>query len=150
MRPSGLTEVASTKSSPAPDSASDPRCAMCQSLALPSSPEYWHIGEIMMRLGSVTGPTVRGVKSKGSFMLVVLPGKSCHCKREPAAVQGRKKNLSRKLTRLTGADQSTSETSLFPGSPDQKLHDCLESHRKARLSGPGRRSNELVLQLSTQ
>jgi len=73
MRPYGLTEVASTKSKPAPESASVPRCAMCQSLALPSCPEYWHMGEIMMRLGSVCGPMVIGVNNKGGFMLCVPP-----------------------------------------------------------------------------
>jgi hypothetical protein len=29
---------------------------------LPSSAEYWHIGETTMRLGSVTPPRVMGVK----------------------------------------------------------------------------------------
>jgi hypothetical protein len=42
-------------------------------LVLPSLPEYWHIGEIMMRLGSVWGPTVIGVNNKGEFMLYVMP-----------------------------------------------------------------------------
>ena len=52
MRPAAVTAVASMHSNPAPDSASDPRCAQCQSVALPSWAEYWHIGEMTMRFGS--------------------------------------------------------------------------------------------------
>jgi hypothetical protein len=33
-----------------------PRCARCQSVIEPSSAEYWHIGEITTRLGSVMPP----------------------------------------------------------------------------------------------
>src|SRR5258707_14574957 len=36
----------------APDSAIVFICVKCQSLAAPSSAEYWHIGATMMRLGS--------------------------------------------------------------------------------------------------
>src|SRR6185295_1077039 len=35
---------------PAPDSASELMCVKCQSLASPSTEEYWHIGATMMRL----------------------------------------------------------------------------------------------------
>src|SRR6188508_2760316 len=38
---------------PAPDSASELICVKCQSLASPSTDEYWHIGATMMRLESV-------------------------------------------------------------------------------------------------
>src|SRR6185437_13518281 len=38
--------------SPAPELASIPRCTRCQSLAQPSSAEYWHMGETTMRLAS--------------------------------------------------------------------------------------------------
>src|SRR3954463_14851051 len=62
MRPSRVTCVASTMTSPAPEYARWPRWTKCQSLMLPSSAEYWHIGETTMRLGSVTPPSVMGVK----------------------------------------------------------------------------------------
>src|SRR4051794_3374076 len=49
MRPCFVTAVASTITMPAPPSAKRPRWTKCQSLARPSSAEYWHIGEMMMR-----------------------------------------------------------------------------------------------------
>ena len=48
------------KAVPAPDMARLPRCAMCQSVALPSTAEYWHIGETMMRLASSSLPIFTG------------------------------------------------------------------------------------------
>src|SRR5579883_2942398 len=45
MRPSGVTAVASVKTRAARPTAREPRCTRCQSLANPSSLEYWHIGE---------------------------------------------------------------------------------------------------------
>src|SRR5437867_5800604 len=65
MRPSRVTWVASTISSPAPEYARWPRWMRCQSFMQPSSAEYWHIGETTMRLGSVTPPSWMGVKSLG-------------------------------------------------------------------------------------
>src|SRR5688572_4268958 len=65
MRPSGVTPVASTTNSPAPEQAKVPRCTVCQSVIEPSSAEYWHIGETTMRLGSVMPPSSIGVKSLG-------------------------------------------------------------------------------------
>src|SRR2546422_495733 len=53
MRPSAVTAVASVMTSAAPPTAREPRCTRCQSLANPSSLEYWHIGETTMRWGSV-------------------------------------------------------------------------------------------------
>ena len=50
MRPSGVTAVASMVSSAAPDSARCPRWITCQSVAHPSTAEYWHIGAITIRL----------------------------------------------------------------------------------------------------
>ena len=47
---------------PAPESARLPRWIMCQSVAQPSSAEYWHIGEMTMRLGSVMVRRVSGEK----------------------------------------------------------------------------------------
>src|ERR1700675_5214989 len=52
MRAERSTWVASTTTSAAPELASMPRCIKCQSLAQPSSAEYWHIGETTMRLAS--------------------------------------------------------------------------------------------------
>src|SRR5947209_494620 len=60
MRPCRSTWVASTITSPAPQLDSMPRCAMCQSVMLPSSALYWHIGETTMRLGSSIGPSFSG------------------------------------------------------------------------------------------
>src|SRR6185437_6494707 len=52
MRPCRSTCVASTTTRPAPELASMPRCIRCQSVAEPSSAEYWHIGETAMRFAS--------------------------------------------------------------------------------------------------
>ena len=52
MRPFASTPVASMQKMPAPDSASELICVKCQSLASPSTEEYWHIGATMMRLAS--------------------------------------------------------------------------------------------------
>ena len=54
IRPSGVTAVASVKISPAPPTARLPRWTRCQSLASPSTLEYWHIGETAMRLRRVS------------------------------------------------------------------------------------------------
>lgn len=62
MRPSASTAVASMISMPAPESASWPRCIRCQDVALPSCAEYWHIGAITIRLGSVSVPSSMGAK----------------------------------------------------------------------------------------
>jgi hypothetical protein len=58
MRPSGVTAIASVRTSPAPPTARLPRCTTCQSFANPSSDEYSHIGETTTRLRSVTPRTV--------------------------------------------------------------------------------------------
>src|SRR5208283_1358362 len=52
IRPSGDTAAASVNTSPAPPTARAARWAKCQSLAKPSTEEYWHIGETPIRLGS--------------------------------------------------------------------------------------------------
>src|SRR5258708_4435877 len=52
MRPLASTPVASMQKTPAPDSASELICVKCQSLASPSTEEYWHMGAPMRRLGS--------------------------------------------------------------------------------------------------
>src|SRR5688572_18521588 len=66
MRPSRVTLVFSTTNRPAPEQAMLPKCARCQSVGEPSSAEYWHIGEMTTRLGSVMPPRSSGVKSLGS------------------------------------------------------------------------------------
>src|SRR5436190_7131214 len=53
MRPIASTPVASMQNIAAPDSASELICVKCQSLASPSTEEYWHIGATMMRLDNV-------------------------------------------------------------------------------------------------
>src|ERR1051325_4681040 len=45
MRPSAVTEVASTQDRPGPREMMPPRCAKCQSVWWPSIAEYWHRGE---------------------------------------------------------------------------------------------------------
>src|SRR4029079_8782646 len=65
MRPSRATLGFSTTNRPAPEQAMLPRCARCQSVIEPSSAEYWHIGAITTRLGSVMPPSWIGVKSSG-------------------------------------------------------------------------------------
>src|SRR6202040_3974442 len=72
MGPERSTWVDSTTSKPAPEFASIPRCVMCQSLALPSSALYWHIGETTMRLASVRLRNVTGEKSE---LGMDLPGR---------------------------------------------------------------------------
>jgi hypothetical protein len=54
MRPSGVTAVASTITSPQPPAARLPKCTKCQSFGMPSTAEYWHIGDIAIRFRSVT------------------------------------------------------------------------------------------------
>src|SRR5438128_2486484 len=51
MRPIASTAVASIQNTAAPESASELMWVKCQSLASPSTDEYWHIGATMMRLG---------------------------------------------------------------------------------------------------
>jgi len=60
MRPMRSTAVASITTRPAREMASCIRCCRCQSVALPSSAEYWHIGATAMRLGSSIGPSASG------------------------------------------------------------------------------------------
>src|SRR5262249_61212026 len=49
MRPIASTSVISKHSRAAPELASIPRWARCQSVMHPSTAEYWHIGETMTR-----------------------------------------------------------------------------------------------------
>src|SRR6476620_2784305 len=60
MRPSTVTAVASIVTRPAPDISSWPQWTRCQSVAQPSTAEYWHIGDTTMRFGSVSSRSVSG------------------------------------------------------------------------------------------
>src|SRR5262245_52213606 len=62
MRPSGVTAVASVKTSPAPPTARDPRWTTCHSLAKPSVLEYSHMGDTRMRLDSSSPRRTSGSK----------------------------------------------------------------------------------------
>src|ERR1035437_3745932 len=54
--------VASAITAAAPPTARLPRCTRCQSVAKPSTLEYWHIGLITMRFRSVSERSENGVK----------------------------------------------------------------------------------------
>src|ERR687898_544909 len=71
MRPAASTAVASKISSDAPEFASMPRCIMCQSVALPFSALYWHMGETTIRLAKV-----RPARSMGENRLLGMAFKS--------------------------------------------------------------------------
>src|SRR5947209_20480760 len=70
MRPAASTPVASIMTRPGPATASEPRCRMCQSVALPSIALYWHIGATTMRLGRVRPRNAIGVKS---WLVIMFP-----------------------------------------------------------------------------
>ena len=63
IRPSGETAVASEMTIDAPPTALLPRCTKCQSLANPSTDEYWHIGDTTIRFFSVILFRIKGLKS---------------------------------------------------------------------------------------
>ena len=60
-RPTGVTPAASTQTMPAPPTARLPRGTKCHSLGMPSSAEYWHIGDTTIRLRRVTPRRVSGL-----------------------------------------------------------------------------------------
>ena len=75
MRPARSTAVASSTTMPARLIANCIRCWRCQSLALPSLAEYWHMGATAIRLGISMGPMARGVNRRGtSLVLMSLEG----------------------------------------------------------------------------
>src|SRR5690349_13394343 len=85
MRPRSSTCVASTITSPTPDTANLPRCMRCQSVALPFSALYWHIGETTMRFASVNPRNVIGEKSPVDIDDLSPAGAGCcgsRCKSE--------------------------------------------------------------------
>ena len=63
MRPMASTAVASMQNIAAPDSARELIWVKCQSVAEPSTAEYWHIGATMMRLASFRSRNWIGEKS---------------------------------------------------------------------------------------
>jgi hypothetical protein len=65
MRPSRLTSVISATIRAAPPAARLPRCTRCQSFGVPSSAEYWHIGDTTMRLDSTRSRSRNGVNIGG-------------------------------------------------------------------------------------
>ena len=65
MRPSRLTSVISATISAAPPDARLPRCTRCQSFGVPSSAEYWHIGDTTMRFASTRSRSRNGVNMGG-------------------------------------------------------------------------------------
>src|SRR5664279_2523382 len=60
MRPIADNAVASMVYMPAFDCRSWPPCTICQSVAQPSTAEYWHMGDTTMRLARVSSRRVRG------------------------------------------------------------------------------------------
>ena len=65
MRPSRLTSVISVMTSPAPPTARLPRWTRCQSSGVPSSAEYWHMGETTTRFCSTSSRRRKGVNMGG-------------------------------------------------------------------------------------
>src|SRR2546425_9619446 len=65
IRPCRLPSVTSAITSPAPPTARLPRLTRCQSFGVPSSAEYWHIGETTTRLGSTSSRRRSGVNIGG-------------------------------------------------------------------------------------
>jgi hypothetical protein len=63
IRPSRVTAEASVNTSAAPPTARLPRWAWCHSFGMPSTDEYWHIGDTTTLLRSVTERCVSGSKS---------------------------------------------------------------------------------------
>src|SRR5256884_1314053 len=61
MRPVASTAVASMQKIAAPGSAGELMWVKCQSLASPSTDEYWHIGATMMRLERLRPRSLIGV-----------------------------------------------------------------------------------------
>jgi hypothetical protein len=72
MRPSGETALASAMTNPAPPTAREPRCTKCQSVAAPSTEEYWHMGDTPMRLRKVTDLMVKGSNKWGGLLECVI------------------------------------------------------------------------------
>src|SRR3972149_8116619 len=68
IRPSGETAVASVITRAAPPIARLPRCTRCQSVGIPSTAEYWHIGETKIRFLNTSSLRRRGENRSALFM----------------------------------------------------------------------------------
>src|SRR5207245_11749896 len=68
--PSGDTSVISVNTSPAPPMALAPRCTRCQSLGVPSTAQYWHIGDTTTRFTNNRSRNRNGVNRGGGGGLV--------------------------------------------------------------------------------
>jgi hypothetical protein len=71
MRPSGVTPLASTQTIDAPPTARLPRCTKCQSLGMPFSLEYMHIGETKIRLWNSTSEGRGGRRGRGHRAIIM-------------------------------------------------------------------------------
>ena len=76
MRASAETQIISVKTSPAPPIARLPRCTRCQSVGMPSTAEYWSIGETTTRFSSVM-PRSRNGWNIGTAGLSTSTSKPC-------------------------------------------------------------------------
>src|SRR3989454_4179746 len=65
IRPSRDTSVISVTTGPAPRMALAPRCTRCQSSGVPSTAQYWHIGETTTRFTNSTSRNRNGVNRGG-------------------------------------------------------------------------------------
>ena len=72
MRAARLTSVISVMTRPAPPTARLPRCTRCQSLIVPSSAEYMHIGEQTIRFSSSMPRSLKGVNIGGGAGSVLV------------------------------------------------------------------------------
>jgi hypothetical protein len=65
IRPNSLTSVISVNNNPAPPMARLPRCTMCQSLGMPPSAMYWHMGDTTTRFCNTISRSRNGVNMGG-------------------------------------------------------------------------------------
>src|SRR5690242_4598408 len=89
MRPSGDMAEASCMTSAAPPTARLPRCTRCQSLAKPSTEEYWHMGEMTMRCLRVMDRRVYGVKRRLMLLFGHYNGRVRYIVQRGDAIAGR-------------------------------------------------------------
>ncbi len=113
IRPSGVTAVASAITRPAPPTARLPRCTRCQSFTVPSTAEYWHMGETTTRFGS-TQSRIRKGANIGSGI-------------DPSSVRGRPAR-----GRTHSVTSSTSS-----GSRDRRFSYVMRLERVIRLKVKG-------------
>src|SRR5437868_15547398 len=85
MRPSAVTPVASTITSPNPPCAKRPRWTKCQSFTKPCCEEYWHMGATTVRLRSVSSRRMSGEKRRDICLLQQEEGSLQWPVRHPSA-----------------------------------------------------------------